>query len=164
MKIDGKSIVGKERETVNNLFSDAFNWSKTIDRDDLIDNWMFGPDSVELLIGGELWIVSDTGYSEYDEKLETTIRSAIYFGTVNNCSDVNWICDNKLFNFVRNLSPLESCEEATLKLWKKRWFEIGSKQSLELHLSTFPAGSRSSYTIEWIDGDFWGMRPVRPIK
>ena len=160
IRIDELAITGQDRERVNAAFSEAFHWANTVDYDSMINQWMFGGDCVELLVGGELWLVCDTRHSEFDAVLDTDIRTAVYY----HCNELRggeaeqWICNHELFKLVSELSPLESCEATRLRMLTRRWFEIGSKPGLELFLQSLPAPARADYCIEWIDGDEYGLR------
>jgi hypothetical protein len=81
-----------------------------VDRDSMVHDWMIGGDCVELLIGGELWLVSDTDHCVFDAVLDTSIHTAIGH------DGGQWICNHELFELVMELSPKESCREAELRM------------------------------------------------
>ena len=171
MKIDGKSIIGCHRDRINAIFSEAVNWSCEATYDTLINDWIWGPDCFDLLIGGELWIVCDTKHGFYDTDLEADVTCCVYRNHENAVTgeNENWICNRELYDVVAALSPTPGvtmcmkCGDVGTGLCEKckePYFEIGTKPSLDLHMQYIPACGRSAYVIEWIYGDLYGMRAV----
>jgi hypothetical protein len=155
MLIDGTAIQLSDAIEVNQLFSDAVNWSKSVTRDELINNWMIGRDCVDLLISGDLWLVCDTDHMEYDAQLDCHIKCATYRD-----GRKTWICNRELFQLVQQLSPCDSCEQVEDRILRQRWPMRGSKAGLELFLSSLPCCARKDYVMERIDGEEYGLRKV----
>ena len=91
MRVDGKSLRLEETRAVNEVIDRLWNdWdTETVDKEGMIQA-IWGPDEIELMVAGDLWIVNDR-----DEP-----NAVIYHD-----ASETWVASRELFKLCSRYSP-----------------------------------------------------------
>ena len=85
MKIDGKALTLAETREINEIINAEWTYSTSVDREGFIVG-SFGPNAIELLIGGSLWIVCDRDLNDMITYQEGHITWVAYHELFKTCA------------------------------------------------------------------------------